>query len=216
MSTAMPKSELPMGTVAESIAIGRLIERDHVKANDEFRRRRIGLQGKLRGLRERGATAEEIEALAAELRQLPASKGAREHAAEVVGMHPAEYQRANEVTAAAERDPERYADLLPWMETRSVHTAYTEMRKRRGDEVKPRKSESHTRNALLRKGLRPQHNDMMDRAIRALDGAVMGLRLVDLQQLDRQRIAPWLASFAEVAHYLHRLHKEVLALYDKD
>lgn len=216
MSAAVSRDDLPMGTVAESIALARMIEHDQIAANKSLKLVRNSLHTKMRLLRARGAPDVVLRELAEQLHALPPSPSARDVAAAAVGLNTTEYSRALQVLTAAEHEPGLYSDLLLVLEESGAYAAHAQLCKRRGDIERPRKSESYSKNVLLRRGLRPQHNDMMDRAVRALDGAVMGLKLVDLDQLDRKRIGPWLAAFTEVAQYLHRLHKEVIALYDKN
>lgn len=205
----------PAGSLVESVALARLLEVDQINANKELARQRNGFITRMRAMRARGATPEAVAELEAQLKALPASPCARDVAAAAVGLAPAVYVRAQQIVAAAEREPERFGDLLPMLETRGAYPTYTVYCKRRGV-VKARKSMAHSTNPLLHKSHRPQHNDMVDRAVRTLEGAVMGLKLVDVSQLDYRRISPWLAVIADTAFYLQALHKEMLNLYDQE
>jgi hypothetical protein len=209
------KNELPMGTVAESIALGRLIEEEQIAKSNANRSKRNGLVAAIHYAKERGDPPEQINALRAELHGVMMPRSAREVAAAAVGMTETQYQRALAVVIAAERAPDRFSDLLLLLET-SITGAHTELRRRRGDTIKTKASRAHAKNPLLRGGLTPKHNDMMDRAVLALEGAVMGLRLVDHAQLDVKRLGPWLAAFTETASYLHKLHRELIKLYGED
>jgi hypothetical protein len=207
--------DLPLGTVAESIAMGRLIEREQIEKSAAVRGKRNGLVSAIHRAKLRGAPAEELERLTSELRGLLMPQRAREIAAAAVGLKESQYQRAIQVIVAAERDPVTYGDLVPILE-RSIHSAHDALRKRRGDTIKKKASRAAAKNPFLHKGLLPKHNEMMERAVRTLDGAVMGLKLVDPAQLDMTRLAPWLAALTETAFYLHRLHRELMKRYDEE
>jgi hypothetical protein len=214
MKKGAQKDDLPMGSIRESVEMGRLIELEHMETTNAARKERNSILLRIHRAKSNHAPAETLEALNAQLRAvlLPRS---RDIAAAAVGLKVWEYEEARTVIAAADAEPERFGDLLAVLET-SINAAHAELRRRRGQAQGKRPALALLKNTLLRKGLRPQHNDMMDRAVRALEGAVMGLKLVEHDELDRTRLGPWLAAFTETSAYLRSLHKELIKLYGEE
>lgn len=210
MTAVVDEKLVPLGKLSECVALGKLIEREHQEKAALQKAEIASLSTRLKHAR-RNRDEETAALCEAEIKRKKLGY-ARPIAAAAVGLQEHVYQRAREIVQYAEANPSSI-DLVKLMDLENnPGRAHREMRRRRGIE---HPSEAVRRVARTER-LRNEHNDMMERAARALEGAVMGLKLIEVKQLDRTLISPWLHVISESRRYLGQLHKEVMDLYDDD
>lgn len=193
-------------TPTEAVAIGRLIEDQHkvrVKATRPDVARRAGLASAAARSVHPTTTVKEDDVVA------PPLGLSEQAAAKAVGMSQSSYYRAKKIVSAAESDPETFGDLPTQMDdTGNVAGTHREMERRKA-QADPKREKHAPRHAIHAKTQYPKFNDMMNRATQALDGTVMGLRLVEVDKLDTEKITAWRASMETSIAYLRQFCKEL-------
>lgn len=184
-------------TPTEAVAIGREIEERHkekVKAHQSEHMRRAVQMRKDRS----GSFIPPVERVGE----------SRDMAAKAVGVSPATYSRAKRVVEAAEADPERFGDLPAKMdETGNVTGTLRELERRGG--AKPVESKPKPRHEIHRNTHHPKVNQMVMRAIDALDGICLGLEQIDTTKADQGKVKDWAESLEESAANIRRFAKRL-------
>lgn len=119
------------------------------------------------------------------------------------GLSQTTYVRAKKVVATAQADPERYGDLLKYMEDTSPFSAYEELRRRAKknalDSVGMRTDGVVKRHPMFRKTKHARPNVEIERAIHAMDGVCLSLEMIDVGALDPQRRKAWSEALRNIA-----------------
>lgn len=173
-------------TPSEAVAIGRLIEDQHrfrIEAARPAQLRAAGLASAARRGHEPSSTLPKEKDVAALGNTVNVASRA-------VGMSPSTYQRARDVVAAAESDPERFGDLPQQMdETGNVSGTHRELLRRQGaDDV---------RHLVHRKARRRDQTAELERVSWQLGAAAMTLKGIDREAVDEMRRSELVAALEE-------------------
>jgi ParB family chromosome partitioning protein len=139
----------------------------------------------------------------------------REIVAEAVGLSWPTYQKAAEIVAAAEQDPEKFGDILKKMdETENISAAYNQMKKIKEEAVKPKKTEGETAEILdadnvpvpARNRLRDKFSDqILALAADKLEVLAKSIKAVDSELKQASNENPWL-MYAEPDDKIEAIH----------
>lgn len=180
-------------TPTEAVAIARLIEE---QSRPEFAAVRIQKQL---------ATKARLKAGGVKVSH-SAGRGpqARDAAAAAVGLSGPTYQRAKAVVVAAEAEPEKYGDLPALMDqTGNVVGTYRELEHRRNG--------TSGRHAIHYKRHVPKTNEIVRRAVAALEGICAGLDEVNPRDIDAAEAPAWRAAINGAAETLRRFARRLKA-----
>lgn len=160
-------------TPSEAVAVARAIE-DQLKAATNERR---SVAMKAAWARKKG---EEID--------VDESSTSTRHlsmpAAAAVGMCRQRYEQAKAVVEAAEKEAEKFGDIVETMDaTGNVRAAHIELQRRRDN--------LPARHPVLRNMRHRDPNQEIERAITALSGLAIGIDRIDAEGLDAARIQEW-------------------------
>jgi hypothetical protein len=123
-------------------------------------------------------------------------------ASAAVGMCPQRYGQAKEIVEAAEKDAEKFGDIVETMDaTNNVNGAYTELRRRR--------DKMPARHAVLKKMAHRDPNKEIQRAITSLDGLVIGIERIDITNLDPALVDGWIAELKGHASSINRFIRSI-------
>jgi len=123
-------------------------------------------------------------------------------AAKAVGMSKNTYLRARAVVAAAEAEPGKYGDLPARMdETGNVSGTH--------DEMQHRKNGTAGRHAVHYKKRYPKTNDMIRRAVDALEGICSGLSGVKVEEADAVASRGWSKALEGAAAQIRRFARRL-------
>lgn len=174
-------------TPTEAVAIGRLIEEQE---RPKIQAERIEKITRAARSRHAGDSVKVTESS-------PAGKQTRDVAAAAVGLSGPTYQRAKAVVAAAEAEPAKFGDLPARMdETGNVSGTYRELEHRRNG--------TNGRHAIHKKRHTPKANDIVARAVSALEGICAGLEEVRPEDVDSAEAPAWRAAIEGSANVLRR------------
>lgn len=183
-------------TPTEAVAIGRLIEDQH-RPKIEATRSEMARKGSaLRDSRRAGIPMSKEQA------GPPALGSVRSAAAQAVGMSEATYHRAKTVVAAAEAEPEKFGDLPARMdESGNVAGAHRDLENRRKG--------TNGRHAIHYKKRTPKTDDMIQRAVNALEGIRAGLEEIKPEEANAKEAPAWAASIEESAGALRKFARRL-------
>lgn len=132
----------------------------------------------------------------------PTTMLSRRHAAKVVGMADKRYRQAKEVVEAAEQDSGQFGDLVEKMDaTGSVLAAHTELRRRR--------DAAPVRHAVFRRMRHRDQNKEVDQAIVMLNGLVIGLQRIDIEELEASRVGEWSADLKRLLSAINTFYRRL-------
>jgi len=164
-------------TPSEAVAIARAIE-SQLQAASKVRRSDAA---KARWARQKGEKVIEVDPTSIIRPNLSISAGA------IVGMGRWRYEKAKKVVEAAERETDRFGDIVERMDaTGNVEGAAKELRARL--ENRP------IRHAVLRNMKHRDPNSEIERAITLLAGLTIGIGRINTQGLDASRAKDWAAE----------------------
>ena len=179
-------------TPSEAVAIARVIE-------DELKERANANRSE--GAKARWARKKDAKVNFDESAKFTPVK-AMASASAAVGMCPQRYRRAKEVVEAAEKDAEKFGDIVETMDaTNNVNGAYTELRRRR--------DKMPARHAVLKKMAHRDPNKEIQRAITSLDGLVIGIERIDITNLDPALVDGWIAELKGHASSINRFIRSI-------
>ncbi len=173
-------------TPSEAVAIGRLVEDEH-RARIESAR---PAQLKAAGLASAARRGHEQSTVLLKEKAVAALGNTVNVASKAVGMSPSTYQRARDVVAAAESDPERFGDLPQQMDdTGNVSGTHRELLRRKGSE--------DVRHPVHRKAHRRNQTAELERVSWQLQAAAGVLKSIDREAVDEARRSELIAALEE-------------------
>ena len=179
-------------TPSEAVAIARVIEQDlkaRAKAN-------LSSGAKARWAKEKG------ESMPVGDSPTGMQQKSRSSASAAVGMCDQRYRQAKEIVEAAEQDAEKFGDIVETMDaSNNVHGAFTELRRRR--------DKLPARHAVLKKMPYRDQNKEIQRAITTLSGLAMGIKRIDIEELDAAHIGEWAAEMKSSVAVINKFLKEL-------
>lgn len=189
-------------TPTEAVAIGRLIEQR--EAPKVHRDRIEKIRTAMTAIRAGRRGEDEVT--------LPPSSGrgpqVRDIAAAAVGLSPTTYQRARAVVVAAETSPEKFNDVAASMDaTGNITGAFRELERRGG--APKRSAKAAQRHPVHNRTHHPKHNQMVLKAINALEGICLGLESVDLKAIDNDKRGEWSKALSKAAQTISRFARRV-------
>jgi len=174
-------------TPSEAVAVARAIE-DRLKAASKERR---SAAAKARWSREKGQEVNVDESATFKDRHFAVNASA------AIGMCRQRYEQAKEVVEAAERDAEKFSDIVETMDaTGNVRGAHIELLRRRDDHP--------VRHPVLRRMKHRDPNEEIERAITTLTGLAIGVERIDVNGLDVERVDGWAVELRRQVYVINR------------